>query len=440
MRPQPSIALLTFSYEIEDFLDKIKVSLESFCTEMTGGWLFGFIEALRQQGVRTVLVCVSGRVTEPASFTHTPSGSAVWVLPSPAVYRRLKRHIPKPYGRNVEQAFGSLHGLRRLKFPLFWVCKELAPYFTTPRKSLADVLRNERCEAILCQEYEYARFDFCVALGRRMGVPVFGVFQGGDYQRGRLERVVRPLTVRSCAGLIVATRRESERVRSRYGVGPAKLARIFNPLDLTVWQAVDRTKARAELGIPPGARVALWHGRVSIQQKGLDILLNTWVEVCRRLDGRELRLLLVGDGRDAPELRRLIGEFGLTNVQWVNEYVLDRDRMRRYLSAADVYVFPSRHEGFPVAPLEAMACGLPVVAADANGVEDILEDGERSGGVIVPRDDVAALADACVRILADEDLGREMGRRARNRIETHFSLEAVGPQLRDFLLTGVGTT
>jgi glycosyltransferase involved in cell wall biosynthesis len=58
--------------------------------------------------------------------------------------------------------------------------------------------------------------------------------------------------------------------------------------------------------------------------------------------------------------------------------------MRQYLSVADVYVFPSRHEGFPVAPLEAMACGLPIVAAYAPGICDILSEGEESGGLVVP--------------------------------------------------------
>ncbi len=154
-----------------------------------------------------------------------------------------------------------------------------------------------------------------------------------------------------------------------------------------MWRPVDRADARASLGIPRAARVAVWHGRVAVQQKGLDILLSVWEQVCRERQGRDLRLLLIGTGQDAEELQKRIAALPVRNVQWINEYVLDRARMRAFLSAADVYVFLSRHEGFPVAPTEAMACGLPVVAAATNGIPDILEDGEASGGIVVPQGD-----------------------------------------------------
>ena len=164
--------------------------------------------------------------------------------------------------------------------------------------------------------------------------------------------------------------------------------------------------------------------------------VEAWERICRGHKGWDLRLLLVGTGEDAEELRRRIAVMQLRGVLWVNEFVHDRATIRRYLSAADIYAFPSRHEGFAVSPLEGMGCGLPVVAADAQGVPDMLEGGEVSGGLIVPRGNAAELALALGRLLDDVAWSRELGKRARCRVEASFSLEVVGRQLRAFLFNG----
>jgi glycosyltransferase involved in cell wall biosynthesis len=129
------------------------------------------------------------------------------------------------------------------------------------------------------------------------------------------------------------------------------------------------------------------------------------------------------------EIRRT----AVSNIWWIRDYVLDRGEIRQYLSAADVYVFPSRHEGFPVAPLEAMACGLPIVAASAPGVADIFDEGEKSGGLVVPVGDGASLSKNLGFLLDDNETARLLGMRARERVEQAFSLQTVGAQLHKFL-------
>lgn len=432
-QPGPTIALLPWGNVLEDFLDTIGVSLETFCNEFTGSYMFRYVEALQEVGVRTVLICISSRVAAPRRFTHRPTGATICVLPAPKLYCAIRRKMLGPYGRTVKQAFGEVCGARRLLFPVLAMLREMVLYLTTPLGLLARELRRENCSVILCQEYEYPRFDVCVLLGRMMRLPVFATFQGGDYQTSHLERFLRPLTLQACAGLIIAARTEIQRVQARYGLSPAKLARIFNPIDIHFWSATDRGEARAALGIPLDARVVAWHGRISIGQKGLDILLDAWERVYHERTARNLRLLLVGTGRDADQLRQRITAKQLRGVLWVNEFVQDRTAIRRYLSAADVYAFPSRHEGFPVALVEAMGCGLPVIAADAQGVPDILEGGEASGGLVVPRNNAAELALALAYALHDEAWSRELGKRARDRAEACFSLETIGKQLRTFL-------
>jgi glycosyltransferase involved in cell wall biosynthesis len=395
-----SVAIVDWTQLVEDYLDNIGVSFEAFCNEMSGGWLFGYIDALQTAGVRAVLMCVSARVTQTERFTHKATGATICVLPAPKLYRLFRRRVLDPYTQ--------------------W--SRLAPYLATPILALARELRRQQCRAILCQDYEHGRFDVCVLVAKLMRLPVFATFQGGD-TAGPFPRA---FAMRACDGLIVATRAEAARVMARYRLPEAKLARVFNPVPSEEWwrrgNPAWASEARAALGIPDGARVVAWHGRVDYHRKGLDVLLDAWDRICRD----DLRLLLIGAGNESSALRERIARS--RGVIWVDEYLNDRDVIRRHLSAADVYAFPSRHEGFPVAPLEAMALQLPIVATDA--VPDLLDD---DTGLLVARGDAVALANALARLLDDDALARILGQRARHRIETHFSPAVVGAQLRAFM-------
>ena len=411
--PVAPVALLPWGDVIEDFLDPLGVSLDRFCREMTGGWLFGYVEALKRAGLRTVVFCVSARVDEPVRRTHEGTGATVCFLPAPKGYGILR-----PVLERYETEGGLLD--------------QMSSYLATPIRELARELQREGCKTLLCQEYEYARFDVCVALGKLLGIPTYGIFQGGG-PAGRLEEHVRRLSVKHCAGLIVASQTELDRVRKVYAVPARQLARIFNPLDPAEWTPVPQRQARAALGLPEAACTVVWHGRVDVRRKGLDVLLEAWKQVqCTRAE--DVRLVLIGTGSDAEQLRRRLAVLPPSSgVTWIDEYILDRPTIRRYLSAGDVYVLASRNEGLPVAPLEAMACGLPVVATDAPGMPDIFEAGEGAGGIVVPREAPAALARALKQMIADKEKRQQMGVRARRRVEEHFSLEAVGQQLRGFL-------
>ncbi|MBA3252201.1 MAG: glycosyltransferase family 4 protein [Geodermatophilaceae bacterium] len=424
------IALLMWGDLVEDFLDPIDVSMDTFVGEMTGGWLFGYVEALARVHVSTAVICVTARVSQPVRRVHRPTGAPIWFLPASAAYRRVRRWLPAPYATDRTSARQDLRGLRAGRAML---ARHVAPYLATPALTLARILRQEGCRAILVQEYEEARFDVCVLLGRMLHIPVYATFQGGDRHRSALEPLIRPHTLGAAAGLIVASRSERERLTARYRLPAARIAAIFNPLDLAQWPPADRAAARVELGLPLEAKVAVWHGRVDIRPKGLDVLVDAWELTCRARPDEDLRLLVVGGGADDAEFRAVLAERQITGLFWRAGYVVDRDQIRPYLDAADMYVFPSRHEGFPVAVIEAMACGLPVLAADAPGVRDILAAGAGDGGVIVPRGDPQALAAGMSRMLDDLSECRRLGIRARARVEDAFSPDAVGEQLRAVL-------
>jgi glycosyltransferase involved in cell wall biosynthesis len=402
-RSVETIALLPAGDRFEDFHDKIGVTLEDFRQELTGGWLFNYVQALHLAGVRTVLIFSSGHVKQPAHFIHDPTGCDVTVLPVTRIHQRVR-------------------GLRWRWAPRSSVLRSLEAYLAMPPHRLARELRRRGCDAILCQEYESPKFDVAVLVGRLLRLPVFGTYQGQDHGHSGAERPLRRLAIRGCAGLIVAAAGERDRLRRRYGVGPTMVAAIANPIDLDTIEHQDKAQARAELGIPVAAQVVVWHGRVQVQRKGLDLLVEAWRRVCEQRPESSVVLLMVGAGVDMAELRSLLTTLPPDSFLWIEEYVRDRQRLRRCLVAADVAVLPSRHEGFPVAVLEAMASGLPVIATDVDGVREALGSKNGETGLIVPSDDIDRLADSLLRALGEPDA-------ARARAEESFGLATIGEQL-----------
>lgn len=158
---------------------------------------------------------------------------------------------------------------------------------------------------------------------------------------------------------------------------------------------------------------AVFVGRLTTQ-KGVDLLLRAW-----GLLAEPRELILVGDGAERSSLEALCCELKLNHVTFIGS----TNDVRSYLQQADFFVLPSRSEGIPNAMLEAMACGLPIVASHVGGIPDVVEDGE--SGLLVPPEDAPALVGALNRLLADSDLRRGMGQKARERVVSDYSLKAV---------------
>jgi glycosyltransferase involved in cell wall biosynthesis len=422
--PGRSIAFLLWGDVIEDWLAPLGLTVDDFTDQMTGGWSIGYVRALQLAGVSTVIFLFSREVSAPECRRHWETGATVWVLPASRVFRAIRAlQLDEPLGARRAPVLVARAALRHL-----------SPWLATPLRPFRRLLRAEGCQAILCQEYENPRFDVAMLVGASIGVKTFASFQGSAGQRSRLEAPLRPATLRRVGGLIIGPQAEARRVKQRYGVPDAKIARIFNPIDLEQWRPVPRGDARSALRLPDDILVVVCHGRIDFGDKGTNVLIAAWERVMSQRS--DARLLLVGDGPDSVQLDDLLERRRIRGVEWIREFVTDRTLVQRILSAADAYVMASRREGFPVAPVEAMALGLPVVATDASGVPDIFEGGERHGGVIVPRDDAEALATALGRVLDDPALRRRLGERARARVEEGFSLPVIGRQLRDFVLGG----
>ncbi len=170
-------------------------------------------------------------------------------------------------------------------------------------------------------------------------------------------------------------------------------------------------------------------GRI-VHQKGIDLL----IEALAGLQALDWELVIVGDGPRRETYAAQAAAAGLEQrvrfAGWLSGEALEKAYAR-----ANLFVFPSRHEGMPNAVLEAMSSGLPVIGSQIAGNEELIDPGVT--GVLVPTEDVPALRDALAVLVADAVLRRTMGQAARRRVEMSFTWRAAAEQYLQILSTAV---
>ncbi|MFJ5044362.1 glycosyltransferase [Streptomyces sp. NPDC088719] len=208
---------------------------------------------------------------------------------------------------------------------------------------------------------------------------------------------------------------ESERRTGQEAGIAARWSVIHNGIDLDRFRpggSRDRAEARASLplleSVGRDAPLVVCVGRLT-RQKGQDVLLRAW----RRVPHAGARLVLVGDGPDRAGLEASAPPGVL--FTGACEDVLP------WIHAADVLVLPSRWEGMALAPLEAMACGRPVVMTDVNGARESLPPGHEDH-CLVPPEDPEALAAALTALLIDPELREVLSRRAMRHTRASFDV------------------
>jgi D-inositol-3-phosphate glycosyltransferase len=209
--------------------------------------------------------------------------------------------------------------------------------------------------------------------------------------------------------IIVGSEHERPLLAQLYNVSPAKVTVVPLGVDLDQFRPLPREEARRALGLE-AKKTVLFVGRVE-PLKGLDILLVAAAQLAGESD---FQLLVVGaDSSTNHELAhagRLAATLGLSGrVHFVGS--VDHARLPLYYNAADVCAVPSYYESFGLVAVEAMACGVPVVAARVGGLISTVRDGET--GYLIPWHCPEPFAERLELLLMNEDLRRHLGRRAR---------------------------
>ena len=240
---------------------------------------------------------------------------------------------------------------------------------------------------------------------------------------------VRTLGVSDALVLLAAS--QGEYLRSQEGVGrhvweSVREVVIPNGIDLPGCPGrAERARARAELGVTADDVVVGVVARL-IPQKAHHVLFEA---VARCLpDVPSLRLVVIGDGELGPRLHRSAEQLGIGHR---TTFLGTRSDVPLLLPGLDVSCLSSELEAVPIALIEAMAAGVPIVATDCGAVRDIVDDGEQ--GYLVPVGDVDRFADRLRLLAGDADLRARIGKEGRARAEREFGIERTARAYEDLL-------
>ena len=236
--------------------------------------------------------------------------------------------------------------------------------------------------------------------------------------------------IERCDAVIASTTLERQDLVNLYDADKAKISVIPPGVDTNRFHPPhDRQALKKELGFSPGLLVFTM-GRLDIR-KGFDLFFRAAAQVMEKL-GKETDIQFVlsagtdaedlHEARERDRLAKLLKTLQIEkSVRWLP--VLSADEVPLYYGASDVFVMPSRYELFGIVLLEAMACGVPVVATKFGGPPEIVSDG-RDGQLVDPTN-INMFASAIVDLLSNFNLREQMGKTAREHVEERYCWETL---------------
>lgn len=221
--------------------------------------------------------------------------------------------------------------------------------------------------------------------------------------------------IRYCERVVSVSDATAKWLIEKRGVPSDKVMVIPYGVNLEKYKQNPNPELKAQLQLPPDALVVGVVARLH-PQKGHRYLIEAAGRIVKQVPN--VKFVLVGDGELRGELENMVATKGLSDTFLFLGF---RNDVNELLRTFDLFVLPSLYEGLPNVILEAMATGLPVVATAVDGSPELILDDVT--GFLVPPKEIDALGDKICYLLKNPELAREFGRRGRQRVEEHFSLE-----------------
>ncbi len=206
----------------------------------------------------------------------------------------------------------------------------------------------------------------------------------------------------------------------KYGIAKKKFTVIYNGINAQRFSTRHNPAVKKNLRMKHSDPLFMWVGRV-IEQKGLKYLLAAMPLVLKEIP--TAKLLIIGTGTELKKLKKLAAKLKIQNSIVFHGAENNRKKINGLLRGADAFVFPSIWEPFGIVIIEAMASGLPVVAASTGGIPEIIEHGKN--GLLVPARNSKKLAEAMLKLASNEKLRKKIGAVGRKTAEKNFNWKKI---------------
>lgn len=259
-------------------------------------------------------------------------------------------------------------------------------------------LHAEQPIDLIDAHYVYPDGYAATIIGQRLDVPVFITARGTDINLFSRMPLIRPKIINAlnrAAGIIAVSQSLKTRM-IELGIPAEKIAVIRNGIDRQMFSPRDRNEARRRLGLAPEDRVLLTVAAL-VPVKGIDRLIDAVAVLTRKEEHKHrLKLVVIGEGPDRRTLESQISNLKLqTCVRLIG--AKPQSELADWYSAADLFCLASHREGCPNVVIEALACGLPVLATDVGGITELLT---QESGRVVSCKDARNFTEAVEKVLA----------------------------------------
>ena len=292
--------------------------------------------------------------------------------------------------------------------------------------ALRRLVRQRKIDVIVAHLYGSA--IYASLLGRITRVPVVSVMHGQSdvAESDRLASLRSGIVRKGSRKVIFVSEHLKDYLGPRLRLAESQCAVIPNGVDTQVFRPSRDRSLRSELALADDAIVVGAIGNIR-PPKAYAVLLRAARILLDR--SQRFHFIIAGDcsndlSRELIELSRSLG------IEQQLSFLGLRTDVARILNNLDAFVLSSRTEGFSIACIEAMACGIPVVATRSGGPEEILEDG---AGILVPTDDPEAIAQAVDDVTSSKDLAEALTTKALKRVQHRYSLGGMVSQYEALL-------